>query len=125
MGRQGKPSSFSSKLRSGGRDLLYAHPVTGSGTFRPSGKPKDPPYVAKRSTDEYARRLLGVHTPQGRDAWDDEIRRMPNGSDYLRRVLEEGGYWERIRFQVNKSPRARKRALEREARRECRPKDRS
>jgi hypothetical protein len=113
---QGKPSSLSSNIRSGGRDLLYAHPVTGSRTFKPSGNPKiDPPYVAKESHDEYVRRAFGLDTPEGRDAWDERIRQIAPA--HLTRVLDEGRHWERIRFQVNKSPRARKRALEREARR--------
>jgi hypothetical protein len=116
---QGKPSSFSSNLRNGGRNLLYTQPVKGSRTFKPSGDPNtDPPYVAAESEDYYARRMSGVDTPAGRDAKDEFFKQRAPA--YLKRVLEEGRHWERIRFQVNKSPRARKRALEREARRERR-----
>jgi hypothetical protein len=56
---QGKPSSLSSNIRSGGRDLLYAHPVTGSRTFKPSGNPKiDPPYVPRNPTTNMCGGLL-------------------------------------------------------------------
>src|ERR1043166_1765541 len=56
-------------------------------------------------------------TREDRDKWDAQMAPIA-GVTYLRRVLEEGRHWEKIRFQANKTPRARKRALEREARRE-------
>jgi hypothetical protein len=111
---QGKPSSLSSNLRNGGRDLLYKHPVTGSRTFKPSGNPEtDSPEIARESSDEHVQRAFRLDTPEGRDAWDAHF-----GPEYINKIKTENAHWERIRFQMNKSPRARKRALEREARRD-------
>lgn len=111
---QGQPSGFSSKLRFGGRALLYAQPVSRSATFRPSGDPEhDPPERVKETEDEQTRRSLGLDTPEGRDAWDAKL-----DAEYLRHNALHWHYWEQRRFLQNKSPRAKKRALARMAKRD-------
>jgi hypothetical protein len=114
---QGRPSTFSSQIRNGGRALLYAHPLTGARTFKPSGNPKTDPQETVKETDlEIVRRKLGIETREGRDAWDAEIKKInPTRAGQRKQYY---AYWDRIRFQTNNSPRSRKRALEREARRE-------
>jgi|ERR1700726_4197313 hypothetical protein len=107
---QGKPSSLGSRLVNAGSALLYSYPVHGKKTFKPSGTPGK--VDERRITwDDVAIEFV-PKTREERDAWDASL-----DPEYLRRVLEEGRHWERLRFYVNKSPRARKRALERERRR--------
>jgi hypothetical protein len=55
----------------------------------------------------------GLDTPEGRDAWDARF-----DQDQIKRTIAENRYWERARFQVHKSLRGRKRAIEREARKD-------
>jgi hypothetical protein len=105
---QGSPSSLSSRLRHGGRSLLYTHPISRSATFQPSGDLKrDPPEVSKETDYELTRRKFNLDTPEGRDAWDAK----------LGPATPEGRYWERRRFSQDKSARAKKRELRRMERR--------
>jgi hypothetical protein len=72
---QCKPSSLSNRLRVGGVHLRRSYPVTGRNTFKPSGNPEtDPPEKSRLTLDEYEREVLGLGTPQGRDAWDARVR---------------------------------------------------
>src|SRR5437016_227130 len=109
---QGKPSSMSSKLRSGGRALLYVQPVHKAMSFRPSGDPdRDPPEVPKDGGwFNIVGRVFDLDTPEGRDRHDARMA-GPNAD----RVIRENQYWEKIRFKNRKSLRARKRELRREA----------
>ncbi len=111
---QGKPSSMSSRLRSGGRALLYAQPVNKAATFRPSGDPDhDPPEVPKDGGwIETVGRAFNLDTPEGRDYYDAWMA-SPNTD----RIIRDNQYWEKLRFKQGKSLRAKKRELRREARR--------
>lgn len=92
---------------------MYAQPVARGATFKPSGDPaRDPPEVSKESWDDEIGRLIGLDTPEGRDRWDAGW-----SPDYLARSIRENQYWEQRRFRQGKSLRAKKRELEREARR--------
>ena len=111
---QGKPSSLSSKLRPGGRQLLYAQPVHRATTFKPSGDPdRDPPEVPKIGWFEAIGLALDLDTPEGRDRVDT-LTAGPNRD----RVLRENQFWEKRRFKQVKSLRAKKRELQREARKD-------
>jgi hypothetical protein len=109
-------SSYSSSLRNGGKPLRLAYPIHGQNTFRPSGNPEtDPPEVPRESDLEQFRRVFGVDTPEGARAWDRRIADCRGITGFGSE--QECDYWDRIRFLQMKSPRARKRAEERERRR--------
>jgi len=92
---------------------LYGHPVARGATFKPSGDPaRDPPEAEKEGEYEWLRRKLGLDAPEGRDRWDARF-----SGDHVERCKAENQFWERRRFQQGKSIRAKKRQLEREARR--------
>jgi hypothetical protein len=114
---QGKPSSLSSKLRVGGRALLYAQPVHKAATFKPSGDPeRDPPEVAKDgSWFDTIGRALDLDTPEGRARHDAK-----NAGPITDRVIRENQFWEKRRFKQGKSLRAKKRELQREAKKKGR-----
>jgi hypothetical protein len=104
---QGRPSSLSSRLRYGGAGLRYQHPISGQETFRPSGNPDtDPPERERLSEWDVNRIIFGLDTPEGAAAWDTHLGHS-----------KKSDYWDRLRFKPSKSPRARKRELERDARR--------
>jgi hypothetical protein len=105
-------TSHSSSVRYAGRSLRLAYPIHGGATFRPSGNPGDPPEAERESHLEFVRRMSGLDTRQGMRDWDRKIAdaRGPKGLG----SVQECDYWDRIRFLQNKSPRARKRAEERE-----------
>ena len=112
-------SSYSSSLRNGGKPLRLAHPIYGRNTFRPSGDPQaDPPERARESALARARRAFGIDTPEGIRAWDREIADS-RGVQGLG-SKEQCAYWDRIRFLQSKTPRARKRAEDRQRREENR-----
>ena len=81
--------------------MLYAHPITGSQTFKPSGDPvNDPPERPRESVAEQMRRESGLDTPEGRDARDAWFaERFP---DWYRRNVSPNAYYERIRFNPSK-----------------------
>jgi hypothetical protein len=83
-------------------------PIHGKNTFRPSGNPIiDPPERETISQLEWTRSMCGLNTLDGMRAWHQAI-----GG-----VTSETAYWYRIRSTQLKSPRARKRAEERQQRR--------
>lgn len=97
-------SAYRNQVRSAGAPLLYAFPVDGANSFKPSGKPGDPidnrPGFVSKTREEQRE-------------WDEGLREA--GSTYLERSKREGQYWDRVRYLKSLSPRARKRALAREA----------
>lgn len=109
---QGNPSSLSSKLRSGGRSLLYAQPAYKAAAFKPSGDPeRDPPELAKDGGwVNTVGRVFDLDTTEGRARHDAKMAGL--NSD---RVIRENEYWEKRRFKQSKSLRSKKRELEREA----------
>lgn len=84
--------------------LLYAYPVEGHNALRPSGRKSDPPEIPKDSGYESM-------TPEEQRAWDIQMRECRSWCN------EVGGYWDRVRKMKTLSPRARKRAERREAKR--------
>jgi hypothetical protein len=108
-------SSFS-RIQNGGRPLRLAYPISGKNTFRPSGNPDtDPPEREVESDLDQIRKILGVDTPSGMQRLDRELAAARGPRDLA--TKQQCEYWDRIRFLQMKSPRARKRAEEREARR--------
>lgn len=106
-------TSYNSSLRNGGRPLRLAYPIHGKKTFRPSGNPAtDEPERERISELEWTRLKLGLDTAEGQKRWDRLLGRENRSPDY----------WDQLRFLQAKSPRARKRAEEREARRSRTPK---
>jgi hypothetical protein len=86
-----------------------AYPIDGKNTFRPSGNPAiDPPERPSISELEWTRSVLGLDTLEGVKAFDRLLGREPS---------EDTSYWDRLRSLQQKSPRARKRAEERQKRR--------
>jgi hypothetical protein len=115
-------TSNSSTLRNGGRPLRLAYPIYGKNTFRPSGNPdRHLPEWKKESSLDYVRRSLGLDTRAGMNAWDRWIGNENRGPKGFA-SKQQCEYWDRIRFLQNKSPRARKRAEQREAQRSANPK---
>lgn len=106
-------TSRSSTLLHGGHPLLLAYPVSGKNTFRPSGNPArdEPEFVTKDELD-FIRGVFGTNTKDGLRRFD----RMHEGNPRWPLIKQECAYWDRLRFLKMKSPRARKRAEEREAR---------
>jgi hypothetical protein len=110
-------NSYSSSLRNGGKPLRLAYPIYGRNTFRPSGDPQaDPPERAGESALARTPRILGIDTPEGVRLWDREIADS-RGVEGLA-SKEQCAYWDRIRFLQSKTPRARKRAENRQRREE-------
>jgi len=108
-------TSNCSKLRNVGRPLRLAYPIYGKDTFRPSGNPDlDPPEPETESSLDYIRRTLGLDTRAGMKAWDRRIAESMGPGGLASK--QQCDYWDRIRFLQKKSPRARKRAELREAR---------
>jgi len=103
---------MSSRLRGGGRTLLYAQPVHKAGTFKPSGDPdRDPPEIPKSGGwIDHVGLVFNLDTPEGRDHYDAWV-----ASPTTDRVIRENQYWERRRFKQEKSLRAKRRELQREA----------
>jgi hypothetical protein len=92
-----------------------AYPIHGGNTFHPSGSPDtDPPERSAFSELDFTRRALRLDTPEGIKEFDQFIadHRGPKGLA----SIESKAYWDRIRRLQMKSPRARKRAEEREHR---------
>jgi hypothetical protein len=96
--------------------MLLAHPIHGRDTFRPSGNPAtDEPEFYVEPDIEYLRRSLGTDTPEGQRA-HDRMMGMDSDDPYHRGIKAQCAYWDRLRALQEKSPRARKRAEERERR---------
>jgi hypothetical protein len=109
-------NSYSSSLRNGGKPLRMAYPIHGKNTFRQSGNPAtDPPERPTPSELDWTRSVFGLDTLEGIRAFDRLLGgyRGPGGLS----TKEETAYWDRTRRLPMKSPRARKRAEEREQRR--------
>ena len=105
---EGRPSSLSSRFAYGGPSLRHQYPINRAQTFRPSGNPEtDPPERERVSEWDEKRAELGLDRPEGAAAWDARIA-GPS---------QEHRYCKGLRFKQNTTPRARKRALERQARR--------
>lgn len=108
-------TSYSSTVRNGGKSLRLAYPIHGKNTFKPSGDPvKDEPEVKRLDDLDLVRRVLGTQTRAGMLAFDRKIAHI-RGVKGLSSV-QETAYWDRVRFLQLKSPRARKRAEDRERR---------
>jgi hypothetical protein len=107
-------TSRSSSVKYIGRSLLLAHPIHGGSTFRPSGHPADEPERRSESELEHMRRVFGTETKEGQRAFD-QLTGHALRPESFRQHYE---YWDRLRFLQTKSPRARKRAEERERRRQ-------
>ena len=88
--------------------LLDVYPIEGHNALRPSGRPDDPPefprdcYYEPKSADEQRE-------------WDAYLR----GGDpsYFKANKQHWAYWDQVRKLKTLTPRARKRAIEREERR--------
>ena len=105
-------TSRSSTLRNGGRPLRLAYPISGKNTFRPSGNPTtDEPEFVVEDGLEFIRSVFGTNTKEGIRRFD----RMHEGNPRWSLIKQECAYWDRLRFLKMKSPRARKRAEQREA----------
>jgi hypothetical protein len=112
-------TSKSSSLRNGGKPLRLAYPIHGRNTFRPSGNPAtDEPEREKMSELEWHRRALGIETPEGMRAFDGLLESVAGDRSRPGGIAskEATAYWDKLRFLQEKSPRARKRAEERERR---------
>jgi hypothetical protein len=90
-----------------------AYPIHGKNTFRPSGNPAtDPPERPSVSQLEWIRIAYGLDTPDGVRAFDQRIAHLRSPKGFATEA--ETAHWDRIRFIQQKSPRARKRAEERQ-----------
>lgn len=108
-------TSYNSTIRSGGKPLRLAHPIHGRDSFRPSGNPDtDPPEITTESDLDQFRRVMGLDTRAGVNAWDRDIAEVRGARGLA--SIRQCQYWDSIRFLQGKSPRARKRAEERERR---------
>lgn len=100
----------------GGKPLLLAYPVYGSDTFRPSGNPQsDPPEISRQDDLDLSRELLGLNTREGAKVWDQHVSSI-YGARNWNETIAQCAYWDRIRFLQAKTPRARRRAEKRLAR---------
>jgi hypothetical protein len=118
-------TSNASGIRNGGRPLRLAYPIRGKNTFRPSGNPEtDPPEIEWMTSWD----LIRPKTRQEQREFDRRVAAIMPCRDaklltireklLARRIQDECEYWDRVRFRKHLSPRARKRAEVRDAKRD-------